>query len=79
MLQVILHPWASPAVFGKSIHASPGSNQQAVEKFLASAGAFDPDLADEKNDGKDDPITYECASHYEVRETLTKMVFSAEA
>lgn len=79
MLQVILNPGPSPAVFSESIHTSPCSNQKAVEELLASACTAEPELASKKYNGKDDSVSYECAAHYKMSEALAQVIISTKS
>lgn len=79
MLQVIMHPWASPAVFSESVNTSPGRNNHRVKEFLAAASAAQPKLTDEKEDGHHDSVSDESASHDEMRQTLPQVIIATEA
>ena len=67
VLQVIVHPRATPAMLGKGVDATPCSDDKAVKEFLASTGPFQPHLADEEKDDEDDSVSDECTSHNKVR------------
>ncbi|KAL8908499.1 MAG: hypothetical protein Q9171_005417, partial [Xanthocarpia ochracea] len=45
----------APAVFGESVDAAPGGDEEGVEEFLRASCAFGPGLADEEEDGCDAP------------------------
>lgn len=79
VLYIVLHPGRSPSVLGECVNASPSCNQQTVEKFLASAGTLQPKLAHQKQYRKYDPVPDEGATHYEMSQTLTKVVSSAKS
>lgn len=78
VLEVTVHPWASPAVFGEGVDASPSSDDQRVKELLASTSAAQPVLTDEQQDSQKDTVGDECAAHNEVRQTLSQMVFPTE-
>ena len=79
VLQVIMHPWTSPAVFSESVDTSPSSNNHRVEEFLTAAGATQPKLTNEKEDGHHDSVTDKSASHDEMRQTLPQVIIATEA
>ena len=79
MLQVIAYPWSTPSVLGEGVHAAPSSDDHAVVEFLRAAGATQPDLSNEKEDGVDDTVCDEGGPHDEVGSTLAGVVALAEA
>ncbi len=50
----------------KGIYASPRRNNQGIEELLGTSGAFQPALTDEKENGKDDAVANEGATHDEM-------------
>lgn len=79
MLQVIAYPRSSPSVLGEGIHAAPRSDDHAVVEFLRAAGATQPDLTNEEQDGVDNAVGDESGTHDEVGGTLTGVVALTEA
>lgn len=79
VLQIIAYPGSSPSVFGESIDTTPCSNDHAVVELLRTAGATQPDLTNEKEDGVDDSVGDEGRAHDEVSCTLAGMVALTEA
>jgi hypothetical protein len=79
MLQVVAYPGVSPSVFSESVDATPSSDDHAVVELLRAAGATQPDLTNEKEDGVDDTVCDEGGAHDEVGSTLTGMIALAEA
>jgi hypothetical protein len=63
----------------KRIDTTPGSDDQGIEKFLTPAGAAQPILSNEEEDGKQDTVRDEGAAHNEVGQALSEMVITAEA
>lgn len=79
VLPIVADPGRAPAVFGKSVDAAPGGNNGAVEEFLATAGAAQPQLTDQKNDSQENTVGDKGAAHDKVSEALAEMVALAEA
>lgn len=79
MLEVIVHPSGTPAVFGKSIDTAPSGDDEGIEEFLAAAGPAQPILADQQEDGQTDTVRDEGGAHNEMGQTLAEMVIAAEA
>jgi hypothetical protein len=79
MLQIIMCPGVSPSVFSESVDTTPSSNDHAVVEFLRAAGATQPDLTNEEEDGVDDAVCDKCRAHDEVGSTLTGMLALAKA
>lgn len=65
-------------MFGKGVDTPPGRDDQRVEEFLAPTRATQPVLAHQEEDGEQDPIRDERATHDEVGQTLSHMVTLAE-
>lgn len=78
MLQVIVHPRSSPTMLRKGVDASPGRDDQRVEKLLTAAGTAQPVLTNKQQDSKHDTIGNERASHDEMRQTLSEMIALTE-
>lgn len=78
VLQVIVHPGTTPAVFGKRVDASPDGNHQRIEELLAAAGATQPELPDEQQDRHEDSVRDKRTSHDEMCQTLTHVVVATE-
>lgn len=66
VLPVILDPSRAPTMFGEGVDATPGSDHSTVKKFLRTPTPLHPYLSDEQNDGQDDTVGDEGASHDEV-------------
>lgn len=79
VLQIVTHPSGPPSMFGESIDTSPRSNDHTVVELLRTAGATQPNLTYEKEDGVDDSVGDEGRAHDEVSCTLTGMVALTEA
>ena len=77
VLHVVAPPRLAPAVLGEGVDAAPQGDDQAVEELLAPAGATQPRLADEQQDGGQDAICDERAAHDEMRQTLAEVVTAA--
>lgn len=74
MLQVILDPGVAPAMLGEGIDATPHGDDDGIEEFLRLAGAAQPRLAHEEQDGHDNAVANKGRAHDKVGETLAKMV-----
>lgn len=79
VLQVVMHPRASPAVLSESVDTSPRGDNERVEELLAAAGAAQPILTNKEEEGQQDPVGDESASHDEMRQTLAHVVIPTEA
>jgi hypothetical protein len=79
VLQIVTHPSGPPSMFGESIDTSPRSNDHTVVELLRTAGATQPNLTYEKEDGVDDSVGDEGRAHDEVSCTLAGMVALTEA
>ena len=79
VLQVVVHPGTSPAVFGEGIDTAPGGDDGRVEELLRAVRALDPDLADQEQDREEDAVRDERRPHDEMRETLSRVIASAES
>jgi hypothetical protein len=79
MLHVIADPGTTPSMFGESVDASPSSDNHTIVELLRAAGATQPDLTNEKEDGVYNAVGDECRAHDEVGSTLTSVVALAEA
>lgn len=78
VLKIVVYPRTAPSVLGKGVDNSPSGDNSAVEEFLASAGALNPELSDEKENSEEDAVRDECRTHDEVRQTLSSVISSAE-
>lgn len=79
VLEIVVHPWASPTMFRESVDASPGSDNERVEELLASTSAAQPVLTDEQQDSQKDTVGDEGTAHNEMRQALSQMVLTAES
>ena len=79
VLPIVAHPGRAPPVLGEGVDAAPGGDDGAVKELLAAAGAAEPDLADEQDDGQEDAVGDEGAAHDEVGQALAEVVALAEA
>lgn len=79
VLPIVADPGGAPAVLGEGVDAAPGGDDGAVEEFLATAGAAQPDLADQEDDGQENAVGDEGAAHDEMGQALAEMVALAEA
>ena len=66
VLQVVVHPRASPSVLGKGVNTTPGGYYNRIEKLLASACASQPKLPDQKHHRHNDPVADERRAHDEM-------------
>lgn len=66
-------------MLGEGVDTSPSCNDERVEEFLAAAGSLQPHLPHEQQDGEDDTVSNEGASHDEMRQTLTCVISPAES
>lgn len=78
MLNIIMGPFLSPAVLGKSIDASPSRNNCAVPKLLALICPSQEALADQQHETHNHAVGNKGAPHDEVRQTLAEMISVAE-
>ena len=58
----------------KCIDAAPCRYYQTVKEFLASASTPEPDLANQKQDCKNNTVADEGTAHDEVRQALTQVI-----
>lgn len=79
VLQVIVRPGLAPSMLSKGVDTSPRGDDQRVEEFLTPPGAAQPKLAHEKENGQQNSVGDEGASHDEMGQTLPQMVLSAVA
>jgi hypothetical protein len=66
-------------MLSKGVDTAPDGNDQRVEEFLASSRPFQPELADQQQDGQEDTVGDEGAAHNEVCRTLAGMVSETES
>lgn len=78
VLQIVVNPWTAPAMLSKSVNTAPGGNDERVEEFLAPAGATQPVLTDQEEDGQQDSVSDKRTSHNEMCEALAEMVAATE-
>ncbi len=62
----------------ESVDTTPRRNDQRIEELLAAAGAAQPVLADEKENGKQDTVSDEGAAHDEMGQALSEMVVATK-
>lgn len=78
VLQIVVHPGMAPAMLRKSVDAAPGRDDSRIEELLAPAGAPQPVLAHQQEDGEQDAVRDERAAHDEVRQALPQVITPAE-
>ena len=78
VLPVILDPSSAPTMLSEGIDTAPSRDHGAVVKLLRAVGPAEPNLADQQDDGEDDAVSYESASHDEVGGALSDVVTLTE-
>lgn len=79
VLPIILDPGGAPAMLRKGINAAPNRNNGAVVKLLRSACTADPRLSRKEDDGQNNTISDESATHDKMSRALADVVALAEA
>lgn len=70
MLEVVMAPFLSPAMFRERVDAPPRSDDERIEELLTAACAAEPELPHQKKKREHDAVRDERTSHDKVRQTL---------
>lgn len=78
VLQIVLHPRVSPAVFRKRIDATPSSDEYRIEELLAPSCPGEPPLTHQQQYRKYYAVSNKGTAHDEMGQTLPQMVVPTE-
>lgn len=66
-------------MLGERVDTAPGGDNNRVEEFLGAAGATEPQLANEHENGQENAVGDESAAHNKVGQALAEVVALTEA
>lgn len=79
VLQVVVHPGATPAVLGEGVDTAPGGNDRGVKELLATASATEPVLSNQQQNCQQDTVGDESTAHDEMRRALPEVITLTES